>query len=59
MGWEKGACVLQDDFIKLIYLISEMENRMLSREEIYHWIVCVKQMNKWKATSALDGPNNF
>ena len=36
-----------------------MENRMLSREEIYHWIVCVKQMNKWKATSALDGPNNF
>ena len=59
MGWEKGASVLQDDFIKLIYLISEMENRMLSREEMYHWIGCVKQMNKWKAASVLDGPNNF
>lgn len=59
MGREKGASVLQDDFIKLIYLISEMGNRMLTKEDIYQWLVYRKQRKIWKAISALGGPNNF
>lgn len=59
MGREEGASVLQDDFIKLIYLISEMGNRMLTKEEIYQWLVYRKQMKIQKAISMLGRPNNF
>lgn len=59
MGWENGASVSRDDFIKLIYLISEMGDRMFNREEIYQWLVYWKQMEIWIAISTLGGPNNF
>lgn len=58
MGWEKEASVLQDGFIKLIYLISEMGDRMLSGDEKNQWFAYLKQMKTWKALSTSDGPNN-
>lgn len=36
-----------------------MGNRMLSRKEIYQWLVHRKQMKIWVAVSTSDGPNNF